>query len=672
MTSLAAARARAKELRAQIERYNHAYYVLDNPLVPDAEYDRLMRELEALEREFPALVTQDSPTQRVSGEPVAAFGEVVHRLPMLSLDNAFSEEEVLAFDRRVRERLGQDGEVRYSAEPKLDGLAVSLRYVDGRLAQGATRGDGTTGEDVTHNLRTIKAIPLRLSGRGIPRVLEARGEVFMPLAGFRRFNAEAEARGEKTLVNPRNAAAGSLRQLDPRLAAQRPLDIFFYGLGATEGGSLATSHSGQLAQLRGWGLKTSPEVRAVAGIEGCLAYFRDIEARRARLPYQIDGVVYKVDAIRDQEKLGYVARAPRWAIAHKFPAEEELTVVQAVDFQVGRTGALTPVARLKPVFVGGVTVSNATLHNMDEVERKDVRIGDSVIVRRAGDVIPEVVRVVIERRPPGAHKVVLPSKCPVCGSPVERTSGEAVARCTGGFICSAQRKEALGHFAERRALDIQGLGVEIIDQLVDRGLVETPADLYRLTADQLAGLERMGEKSAAKLIDAIDRSRRTTLARFLYGLGIPNVGEATALALAQHFGDLGALRGATEAQIDDVPDVGPVIAGSIHRFLHDARHRKAIDKLVEAGLTWPRIERAAATGSPFSGKTVVLTGTLSSMTRDAATDRLIALGAKVAGSVSKKTDFVVAGADAGSKLRKAEELRVTVLDEQRFLELLGG
>jgi DNA ligase (NAD+) len=672
MSVPAAARARVRELRAEIERHNYSYYVLDEPQVPDAEYDRLLRELQTLEEKYPQLVTSDSPTQRVGGEPVKAFGAVVHRLPMLSLDNAFSEEEVRAFDRRVRERLGRDQDVQYSAEPKLDGLAVSLRYVNGQLEQGATRGDGTTGEDVTHNIRTIKAVPLRLSGHGFPRTLEARGEVFMPLAGFRRFNAQAEARGEKTLVNPRNAAAGSLRQLDPRLAALRPLDIFFYGLGATEDGSLAERHSGMLAQLRRWGLKTSPETCVVTGVDGCLGYFREIGMKRARLPYQIDGVVYKVDAIRDQEALGYVARAPRWAIAHKFPAEEEMTVVLAVEFQVGRTGALTPVARLQPVFVGGVTVSNATLHNMDEVERKDVRIGDTVIVRRAGDVIPEVARVVVERRPAGARKVVLPARCPVCDSRVERLPGEAVARCTGGVICSAQRKEALRHFAGRRALDIQGLGVEIIDQLVDHGLVKTPADLYRLSAAQVAELERMGEKSADKLIAAIGQSRRTTLARLLFALGIPNVGEATALALAQHFGDLAALRTATEAQIDEVPDVGPVIAASIHRFLQDARHRKVIDDLLAVGLKFPKVERAAVSGSLFAGKTVVLTGTLSRMTRDAATDKLTALGAKVAGSVSKKTDFVVAGADAGSKLRKAQELGLRVLDEGQFLALLDA
>jgi DNA ligase (NAD+) len=670
MKSHAVARVRAEELRAEIARHNYSYYVLDDPRVPDAEYDRLLVELRRLEEAFPDLVTPDSPTQRVGGEPVKSFGAVVHRLPMLSLDNAFSDEEVRAFDRRVRERLGRDADVDYSAEPKLDGLAVSLRYEAGLLVQAATRGDGTTGEDVTHNIRTIKSVPLRLSGRAVPRALEVRGEVFMPLAGFRRFNAEAEARGEKTLVNPRNAAAGSLRQLDPRLAAARPLDIFFYGLGATDDGPLARRHSDMLGQLRSWGLKICPETRAVTGLDGCLEYFRDLGARRSQLPYQIDGVVYKVDALSDQRALGFVSRAPRWAIAHKFPAEEEMTVVRAVEFQVGRTGAVTPVARLEPVFVGGVTVSNATLHNMDEIERKDVRIGDSVIVRRAGDVIPEVVRVVIERRPVDAQRVMLPRTCPICGSPVERVADQAVARCTGGFACAAQRKEALRHFAGRRALDIQGLGVELIDQLVDTNLVKSPADIYRLTAAELIRLERIGEKSAAKLIAAIADSRRTTLARFLYALGIPDVGEATALALAQHFGDLDALRSADEQSIDEVPDIGLVIAGSVHRFLAAPRNRDLVDHLLAAGLTWPKVKRLIGSRSPFVGKTVVLTGTLSGMSRDAATDRLSALGAKVASSVSKKTDYVVAGAEAGAKLRKARDLGVRVLDEREFLALL--
>lgn len=670
MKSAATASARAEELRAALERHNYRYYVLDDPAVPDAEYDRLMEELKRLEAEFPSLVTADSPTQRVGAAPVKAFGEVVHRLPMLSLDNAFSEDEVNAFDRRVRERLGREGDVDYSAEPKLDGLAVSLRYERGVLVLGATRGDGTTGEDVTHNIRTIKSVPLRLAGKQFPAELEVRGEVFMPLEGFRRFNQAALARGEKTLVNPRNAAAGSLRQLDPRLAAARPLDIFFYGLAAAGDAPIAELHSEMLARLKGWGLKVCPETRVVRGLGGCLEYFRDIGARRGKLAYQIDGVVYKVDALADQQALGFVSRAPRWAIAHKFPAEEELTVVRDVEFQVGRTGALTPVARLAPVFVGGVTVSNATLHNMDEVERKDVRIGDTVVVRRAGDVIPEVARVLLERRPPDARTVILPATCPVCGSPVERTADKAVARCTGGFICGAQRKEALRHFAGRRALDIQGLGTELIDQLVERSLVATPADLYRLEAGALAELEHMGEKSAAKLADALGHSKNTTLPRLLYALGIPDVGEATALGLARHFGDLGPLRAASEEDIDAVPDVGPIIAHSIHRFLRDARQADVIDDLIAHGVTWPRMERAAASDSPFAGKTVVLTGTLSAMTRDEASDRLTALGAKVAGSVSKKTDYVIAGADAGSKRRKAEELGVRVLDEREFLELL--
>src|SRR5882672_30075 len=664
MTAPAEARERAAQLRAEIEHHNYRYYALDDPEVSDAEYDRLMRELQALEQRFPELVDPRSPTQRVGGAPVAEFGEVEHRMPMLSLENAFTEEEVRAFDRRVRERLAGSKTVDYAAEPKLDGLAVSLTYEAGEFVRGATRGDGTRGEDVSANLRAIRAVPLRLRGEGIPRLLEVRGEVFMPLEGFKRFNAEALARGQKVLINPRNAAAGSLRQLDPRLTAQRPLDIFFYAVGFSEGGSLPHRQHELLQTLRRWGLKTSGEARLVHGVEGCLEYYADIGARRERLAYQIDGVVYKVDDIGAQRRLGFISRAPRWAVAHKFPAQEETTVVRDVEFNVGRTGALTPVAKLEPVFVGGVTVSNATLHNMDEVERKDVRVGDTVIVRRAGDVIPEVVSVVLERRPEGARKVQLPATCPVCNSPVERIEGEAVARCTGGFICTAQRKEAIRHFASRRALDIQGLGTEIIDQLVEKNIVKTPADLYRLDAKTLVELERMGEKSAEKLLGAIAKSRSTTLARFLYALGIPNVGEATALALARHFGDLQALRAATQDDIDAVPDIGAVIAHSIHRFLHDGRQADVIDDLLAQGLTWPAAERPAASAAPFAGKTVVLTGTLTALTRDAATDKLVALGAKVAGSVSKKTDFVVAGADAGSKLHQARRQGTRILNEQ--------
>ncbi len=560
------ARERIAELRRLIERYNHEYYVLDQPSVPDAEYDRCMRELERLESEHPELVTEDSPTRRVGAEPSAAFGEVRHDVPMLSLENCFDEGEMRDFDRRVRERLGQAGPVTYAAEPKLDGLAVSLRYEDGHLVRAGTRGDGRTGEDVTANVRTIDAVPLRLRGEGWPAVLDVRGEVYMPLAGFEALNERARERGEKTFVNPRNAAAGSLRQLDPQVTDRRPLSIFFYGVGRAEGVDLPDSHLEVLARLRDWGLRVCPERRPVEGVNGCLDYHAELAGKRDSLDYDIDGVVFKVDSQALRDELGFVARAPRWAIAYKFPAEEELTRVEDVEFQVGRTGALTPVARLEPVFVGGVTVSNATLHNMDEIERKDVRIGDTVSVRRAGDVIPEVVSVVRERRPADARKVELPERCPVCGSEVIRPEGEAVARCSGGLYCPAQRREAIKHFASRRAMDIDGLGDKLVEQLVDAGLVENLADLYRLEAEAVAELPRMGEKSAHNLVDAIDASRRPTLGRFIFALGIPGVGEENAQALAEHFGDIRALARATRDDfVKDrgVRHVGPKTAESI-------------------------------------------------------------------------------------------------------------
>jgi DNA ligase (NAD+) len=665
------AAARVRELRSAIEHHNYRYHVLDDPEVSDAEYDRLLRELKALEEQHPDLITPDSPTQRVGATPVSELDEVIHAKPMLSLENAFSEEDLLSFDRRVRERLESDEQIEYAGEPKLDGLAVSFRYESGRLVQAATRGDGLRGEDVTHNVRTIKAVPIDLRGKA-PALLEVRGEVFMPIAGFKAMNERALTRGEKTFVNPRNAAAGGIRQLDPRLAASRPFDVFFYGLGETQGWTPPPRHTDTLQQLREWGLKTSPLTKTVRGVEGCLAYYRDIGERRASLPYEIDGVVYKVNRYVQQRELGFVARAPRWAIAHKFPAHEENTTVKDVEFQVGRTGALTPVARLEPIFVGGVTVSNATLHNMDEVRRKDVRIGDTVVVRRAGDVIPEIVKVIVDRRPASARIVELPSRCPVCGSDVEREEGEAVARCTGGLFCAAQRKEALRHFAGRRALDIDGLGSKIIDQLVESGLVRSPADLYRLSVDDLANLERMGEKSATKLADALKRSRQTTLARFLYGLGIRDVGEATAAALASHFGDLDSLQEASEEQIQEVPDVGPVVAAHVHTFFRQKHNREVIQALREQGVRWPAQKRKArAAEGALSGQTFVITGTLDSMSRDEAADRIKALGGKVSGSVSKKTSSVVVGANAGSKLQKAQELGVQTLDETAFLSLLA-
>lgn len=667
------AAARARELRQQIEHHNYRYHVLDDPEVSDAEYDRLMRELKAFEEQYPDLVTPDSPTQRVGATPVSELQEVAHARPMLSLDNAFADEDVVAFDRRVRERLEDVEQVEYSAEPKLDGLAISFRYEAGRLVQAATRGDGLRGEDVTHNVRTIKAVPTRLRGSA-PKLLEVRGEVFMQIAGFKAMNQRALERGERTFVNPRNAAAGAIRQLDPRLAAGRPFDVFFYGVGETDGWKLPAKHSEALQQLREWGLKISPLVRIVQGAEGCLEYYRDIGAKRASLPYEIDGVVYKVNRFVQQRELGFVARAPRWAIAHKFPAHEENTIVKGVEFQVGRTGALTPVARLEPVFVGGVTVSNATLHNMDEVRRKDVRIGDTVVIRRAGDVIPEVVKVIVERRPkPAPPQIELPAKCPVCNSAVEREEGEAVARCTGGLYCPAQRKEAIRHFAGRRALDIDGLGSKIIDQLVesDPPLVRSPADLYTLTAEQLAALDRMGEKSAENLVEAIEDSKKhATLPRFLYALGIRDVGEATAAALANHFGALKELQEASEEQIQEVPDVGPVVAAHVYKFFQEQHNRDVIADLTRHVKLQSQARKAAKGEGPLVGKTFVLTGSLDSMSRDEASDRIVALGGKVAGSVSKKTSYVVAGAEAGSKLAKAQELGVEVLDEKAFLKLL--
>ena len=662
---------RAAALRAEIARHDHLYYVLDDPEVPDAEYDRLMLELRGLERDHPELVRPDSPTQRVAGAPSGEFASIQHVVPMLSLENAFSEAEALDFDRRVRERLGDRASVQYCVEPKLDGLAVSLRYERGLLVHAATRGDGVAGEDVTANVRTIRAVPLRLRGAA-PAALEVRGEVYMPLAGFRRLNASAAAAGEKLFVNPRNAAAGALRQLDPSVTAQRPLAVFFYGAGEWRGGREPSDQRALLAQLAEWGLRINPETRLLDGIGACLEYYRALAARRPQLAYQIDGVVYKVNARADQQALGQVSRAPRWALAHKFPAEEALTILRDVEFQVGRTGALTPVARLDPVMVGGALVANATLHNMDEIERKDVRRGDTVVVRRAGDVIPEVVRVLPERRTADATRIVMPARCPVCGSPVLRIAGEAAARCSGGFNCPAQRKEALLHFASRRALDIEGLGDKLIDQLVDRGLVSTPADLYGLEAAQLAELPRMGDKSAANVVAAIARSKRTTLPRFLHGLGIREVGEATAAALAAHFGSLAALRSATVEQVLEVPDVGPVIAEQVQAFFAAPANRAVIDRLVAAGLEWPEGPPAAPAGGPLDGLTVVLTGTLAGRTREAASAALQALGAKVSGSVSKRTSFVVAGAEAGSKLERARQLGVTVLDEAGLEALLRG
>jgi DNA ligase (NAD+) len=666
--------ARAAELRALIEHHNYQYYVLDDPEIADVEYDRLFRELQDLEAEYPELCSEESPTQRVGGEPVARFGTVQHLMPMLSLDNAFSIEELVAFDRRARERLKTEGPLDYSAETKLDGMAISLIYEKGRLVRGATRGDGQTGEDVSHNVRTIDSIPLRLRGTRHPSVLEVRGEVYMPKAGFAALNARLAKDGAKTFVNPRNAAAGTLRQLDPRITVTRPLEFFAYGVGYFDDGGLPDRHSETLESLKEWGIRISPLSKVVRGVEGCQEYYEQIGRQRDSLAYEIDGVVLKVDRVELQQALGFVSRAPRWAIAFKFPAQEVMTIVHGVDFQVGRTGALTPVARLEPVFVGGVTVSNATLHNLDEIERKDVRIGDTVIVRRAGDVIPEIVKVVHERRTGRPPPIRLPDKCPVCGSDVVRPEGQAVARCSGGLFCAAQRKEKLRHFASRRAMDIEGLGAKIVEQLVEKGVqgleVRTPADIYCLTADMLENLERMGEKSAENLVAAIERSKTTTFARFLFALGIPEVGEATAANLARHFGQLEALAVAEQDELETVPDIGPVVAQHVREFFHQPENLAVIRALRDRGVMWPSEKPDPDDVLPLRGKTFVLTGTLSSMTREQAKERIQKAGGKVTGSVSAKTDYLVAGADPGSKLAKAEQLGVVVLDEEGLARTL--
>jgi DNA ligase (NAD+) len=660
--------ARARKLHAELHEHNYRYYSRDDPLIPDAEYDQLLRDLQSLEAQYPQLISPDSPTQRVGAAPLKAFGEVRHELRMLSLDNAFSDDELLDFDRRVRERLETD-EVEYAAEPKLDGLAVSLLYQGGRLVRAATRGDGVTGEDVTQNVRTIASVPLKLAGRSIPEVLEVRGEVYMSHAGFEDLNQQARAAGQKLFVNPRNAAAGSLRQLDPAITARRSLEMFCYGVGKVVGGTLATTHTDILSQLQGWHLRVYEDVQRVSGVSGCIAYYQRYEQQRDSLPFEIDGVVFKVNRLQQQQSLGFVARAPRWAIARKFPAQQRETRVLGIEVQVGRTGALTPVARLQPVFVGGVTVTNATLHNEEEVQRKDVRSGDAVIVRRAGDVIPEVVSVIREKRPAGATKFHLPVTCPVCHSHVVRLEGEAVARCSGGLFCPAQRKEAIKHFASRRALDIEGLGDKLVEQLVEKERVSHVSDLYRLTVDDLAGLERMAEKSAANLVEALHNSKSTSLPRFIYALGIREVGEATAQTLAREFGDLDALMAADIETLEAVRDVGPVVAKRIHEFFAEQHNRDVIAALREAGVHWPAVEKPRA--QPFAGKTFVLTGTLS-MPRAELKEKLQSMGAKVTGSVSKKTDYVIVGENPGSNYDKAIKLGVEVLDEAACVEILAS
>ncbi len=662
---------RVEALREQINEHNYRYYVLDAPVVSDAEYDRLMRELEGLERQHPQLVTADSPTQRVGAAPAREFGEVHHRVPMTSMDNAFEEQEARDWDERVHRGLAPQAAGGYTAEPKFDGTSISLRYEDGVLVRAGTRGDGMTGEDVTQNVRTIRTVPLRLHGQQWPKIVEVRGEIVIPKRGFDKLNAEQLKEGGKVFANPRNAAAGSLRQLDSRITAARPLSFFPWGLGEISGGEMPRRYSDVVARLHEWGFRVTDLFRKVHDIEGCLQYYGEIGNKRDELPFEIDGVVYKVDDLAARNRLGFTARAPRWALAHKFPAHEETTVVENILASVGRTGVVTPVAVLRPVHLSGVTVTHATLHNQDEVQRKDVRVGDTVIVRRAGDVIPEIVGIIAEKRPSGTHRWHMPNKCPECGSEVVREEGAAAHRCMGGLYCPAQRTGALLHFASRRAMDIEGLGEKLVAQLVETGMVVSVADLYFLDKSGLAALERMGDKSAQNLINQIAKSKSTTLPRLLNALGIPQVGEATALALGQHFGDLAPIMDADVDALQEVEGIGPNVAEEIHSFLHQNHNREVINKLIDAGVHWPIIAHDHKPRA-LAGKTFVLTGTLAALTRDEATQRLVALGAKVAGSVSRKTDYVVAGENAGSKADKARELGVTMIDEQALLEMLKG
>ncbi len=663
-----------EKLREKLRYHAYQYYVLDDPDIPDAEYDRFYKELLALEEKHPELITTDSPTQRVGATPLTAFDQIQHQMPMLSLDNVFNEEDLMAFNQRIQDRLIISDEIEYTAEPKLDGLAISLRYEDGELIYAATRGDGSTGENVTQNIRTMQSVPLRLLGDNFPKVLEVRGEVFMPKAGFEKLNKLARQNDEKEFANPRNAAAGSLRQLDPEVTARRPLSLYCYSTGIVEGGGLADTHYEILQQLKGFGLPVCNEIERLRGVKACLAYYQNISDQRDQLPYDIDGIVYKVNSIALQERMGFVARAPRWAIAHKFPAQEEISRVIEVDFQVGRTGAITPVARLEPVFVGGVTVSNATLHNMDEIRRKDIRVGDQVIVRRAGDVIPEVARVV-----PGSRKKALPEiqmlkQCPVCQSAIEQIEGKAIARCTGGLYCQAQRAEAIKHFASRKAMDIDGLGDKLVEQLVDEDLIHTPADLYQLSIETLSSLERMAEKSANNLVSALAASKQPALSRFIYALGIREVGETTAMNLANEFKTLSEIQKADFDHLIEVQDIGPIVAQHIVNFFQQQHNLDVIEQLLAAGIEVQEVKILAAddqANSVFSGKIVVITGTLPTLSRDEAKDKLLAAGAKVTASVSAKTDYLLAGEKAGSKMSKAEKLGVQVIDEASMLALLN-
>ena len=658
-------------LRQALRRYEYEYHVLDNPTIPDAEYDKLFHQLKALEAAHPELITADSPTQRVGAKPLSAFAQIRHEIPMLSLDNAFSDEEFFAFVKRIEDRLGLLPQpLTFCCEPKLDGLAVSILYVNGILSQAATRGDGTTGEDITANIRTIRNIPLQLLSDNPPARLEVRGEVFMPHAGFERLNEHALEHGEKTFANPRNAAAGSLRQLDPNITSKRPLSFNAYSIGVAEGAELPQGQYERLQWLKTIGIPVNAEIRLCEGVDAVLDFYQDIQSKRSELGYDIDGTVLKINDIELQQRLGFISKAPRWAIAYKFPAQEQLTRLNDVEFQVGRTGAVTPVAKLEPVFVAGVTVSNATLHNGDEIARLDLAIGDTVVVRRAGDVIPQIIGVLHERRPADAKPIIFPTHCPVCDSLIVRIDGEAVARCTGGLICAAQRKEALKHFVSRKAMDIDGVGAKLIEQLVDLELIHTPADLFKLDLTTLCCLERMAEKSAQNALASLQKAKQTTLARFIFALGIREVGEATALNLANHFKTLEALQAADLDALQEVPDVGEVVANRIFVFWREAHNVAVVEDLLKQGVHWPAVEEKIVGENPFNGKTVVLTGTLSQMGRSEAKARLQELGAKVSGSVSAKTDFVIAGDAAGSKLTKAQELGVTVLSEEQWLAML--
>ena len=666
-------KAQINKLREELNYHNYRYYVLDDPDVPDAEYDQLFRQLLSLEEAHPELITPESPTQRVGAKPLTAFNEVKHDIPMLSLANAFKSTEVEDFGRRITEALdiSENDNIKFTAEPKLDGLAISLLYIDGILVRAATRGDGEIGEDVTQNVRTIKAIPLKLIGKNIPSRIEVRGEIYMSKAGFEQLNNRQRELGHKVFANPRNAAAGSLRQLDSKITATRPLSMYCYGVGVLHTATIPATQFETLQQLKLWGLRISPEVKCVKGVQECLQYYQQMTEKREQLPYEIDGVVYKLNDLALQSQMGNIARAPRWALAHKFPAQEAVTKLLAIDIQVGRTGILTPVARLEPVDVGGVTVTNATLHNQDEIDRLDVRVGDSVVVYRAGDVIPKVNRVILSRRPKSAKRFKFPAKCPECGSDAVRLEGESAIRCTGGLYCPAQKKEAIKHFISRRAMDVDGMGDKLVEQLVDKGLIKNVADLYSLKQESLEALDRMAEKSANNAILSLEKSKQTSLARFLFGLGIKDVGETTAKSLAEHFGDLDSIINTDESQLQEVSDVGPIVAQSIVLFFQQPHNIEVLNQLLNVGIQWPKLEKQSPSTKKLSGKTFVITGTLETLKRDELKDRLQALGAKVSGSVSSKTDYVVAGREAGSKLEKAKKLGIEIIDETTVLSMLS-